>query len=197
MSGSKGISVINNYAYIANWGNSTVTYCSIDSNTESLIYCRATGNGFNGSAWLSSATVAGQSYMYISNANNKGNNQVSECAISYQGLSNCNNYTESNVDGYIEAIGIYNGYIYSTSKNTTNPSVCQLSGIGLLSSSCQNVISSYGTNSLDIAFNNNYAYITNTNGTVSTCQIQANGTFLSCTTNSSIVFIGARGITIR
>lgn len=83
ISGPGGVLAYNGYLYAANFNNSTVAKCTINSSNGTLSSCTTNGSGFNGP----NSIAIYNGYAYIANYNNS---TVSKCEVGQAGvLSNC------------------------------------------------------------------------------------------------------------
>ena len=79
----------NTYAYISNYGSTTVFQCLVNTSAGTLSGCVSTG-GFTSPAFISINTVGGNTYLYVAN---QGTAQIFQCLVNAAtgALSGCAN----------------------------------------------------------------------------------------------------------
>jgi hypothetical protein len=167
-----------NFAYVADYGNNVVDLCNVAPD-GSLSGCAATGSSFQSPLQLA---VTG-TFLYATNANSTGG--VTACTIAIDGtLSACSQSAESGTTG----VAADSSYAYiGVAANTVN--VCAIGVSGSLPGSCASTSTGVSTgtgfsNANGISLAGGYAYIANqgngTNGSVSVCAINPDGSLSSC-----------------
>jgi hypothetical protein len=171
-----------NYAYVADFGNNAVDLCYVAPD-GSLSGCAATGSSFQSPLQLA---VTGN-FLYATNANSTGG--VTACTIGVNGiLTACSQSVGSGTTG----VAADSSYAYiGVAANTVN--MCAIGALGSLPGSCASTSAGISTgtgfsNANGISLAGGYAYIANqgngTNGTVSVCAINPDGSLSACTASS-------------
>ena len=205
----------NHYAYIANSGNNTVSYCLINSD-GSLSSCTSTGSNFS-SPYGVAINPAG-TYAYVANLtapslmNKAGvtapaNNLITYCRINQDGgLSSCIAMSTDIVGGPTSiAINPAGTYAYTTNLTvgmTTIPasaiSYCPINSDGSFGT-CSATGSAISGVPTGVAINasGTFAYVTvSSSNTVYRCPVNSNGSLGECSSTGSGLY-EPYGITIN
>ena len=162
------------HAYVANYGNKSVTKCTINDADGLFTDCATTGSDYN----KPKSIGVNDAYAYVTNYNDK---TVTKCNVSVSdgALSSC---TSTGSDfNKPEGIGMSNGYVYVLNGSGDTVTKC---GISLVDGALQNCASTGSDYSKPkgIGINNSYAYITNYNNkTITKCDVStSDGTLSNC-----------------
>jgi len=195
-----GLAFHKDYAYITNIDDSYtslnggyVSKCKVDKLNESLEECTTTAIDYS----FPRNITFFNNYAYIANSDNSfsyPNTAISKCRVDESGnLNQCTNTLTS--INQLSGITVYYGYLYYTSivNNSTGEgkvTSCQIQGDGSLSS-CQTVADNLYV-PINIAFNDNYAYIltaqSNLYPNVYICNATPNGKLSGCNGSSSLPY---------
>ena len=169
------------FAYVANSGNSTVSYCRVDATSGALSSCQSTGSGFVHSQ---AAAINPQTKNTLYVANNSFLQGVSACTINGDGsLVDCNSISPYVSQGF--AIDSRGQYAYLTLDFPTEVLKCTINADGSFNP-CTPTATEVPTDYVPsaIALNAQYAYLTyfaGAAGVVYICHVETNGDLDSCT----------------
>ncbi|MDF1683698.1 MAG: hypothetical protein P1U36_03475 [Legionellaceae bacterium] len=182
-------------AYIANYGNDTLSICPVKTDGD-LGTCTVTDGNLTFNQPQASAIRSDGTYIYITNFLNS---TVSICPINADGmLGTC---TASNGNGTFSApntvsINPNNTYLYISNAGTGKLSICPLNSDGSLGT-CQN----YDDNNFGSTFNSTgsliYMLVDNGSGSrdVTYCALNSDGSIATpCPSSASATFNNAYGI---
>jgi len=167
------------YAYVTNYGNKSVTQCTVSSSDGSFSGCTETGSDYNKPRGI----AINDAYAYITNYSNK---TVTKCKVSASDgtLSNC--ATTGSDFNKPKGIAISNGYAYVLNLTGSEVIQCSISVSDGSLSSCASTGSNFNK-PRGIALNNSYAYITNDGDkTITQCSVSSvDGSFSDCTSTDA------------
>lgn len=177
------------YAYISNFGNSTVSQCTVDSSTGALTGCGTTGSGFSSNIGVSLSNY----YSFVDN--NTATTSV-RCRVSSStgALSTCTN-TGSGLSSP-QGNTLNNAYFYAVNSANSTVSKCTVSSSTGDLSSCNTTGSGFNSPRA-IVINNGFAYIANGSGTVSKCTVDSTSGALSSCVSTGSGFGNPNGIVIN
>lgn len=174
---------LNNYMYLANFYQNTITQYLLDSSTGNLSVPSQQSTGtLNGPTGL----FFYNGYVFITQWNNGGTtNVMSKCNVaSGTGtLSSCVDAGATNLNGPKD-MELINGVLYIVNYTGASVTKCNISSAGVLSSCA--IVTLSGTNTVlfgpnGIEYKNGYVYITNqSKNNVVKCSINTSGNFISC-----------------
>ena len=174
------------FAYVANSGNSTVSYCRVDATSGALSSCQSTGAGF---ARPQAAAINPQTQNTLYVANNSSPPGISACTINGDGsLVDCNSISPILSEGF--AINSSGEYAYLTIGFPTEILKCTINVDGTFNPciiTASTVPNTYVPTA--IALNNQYAYLNYVNtalvGKVYICTVESNGDLDFCNSATS------------
>jgi DNA-binding beta-propeller fold protein YncE len=171
------------FAYVTNadLGNSSVSYCPINSD-GSFGACNTTGNGFSTPDGITINPTG--SFAYVTNATN---NTVSYCPINSNGtFGTCT----STGNGFSNPAGIAisptGNFAYVANHNNSTVSYCPINSNGTFGTCSTTGIGFVVPDGIAINPAGSFAYVTDQNlNTVFYCSINSNGSFGTCTPTGS------------
>ena len=193
LSGSFGIAISNNIAYITNeTGKGSYTQCNINTITGALYNCYTVAPGGSGVLLDPASIMINQRYAYIINEVAIGSYTLCTVNSTNNGaLSNCNKFIPDLPDtlSYPSGIVINNNFAYITNANQIGSyTICRVNPVtGVLDNCSQTTPSAPGALSYPgaIIIYAGYAYITNevASGSYTKCSINSNnGSLFNCNT---------------
>lgn len=190
------------FAYISNFNNSTVSYCPVNTSDGTLATCTAvtnTGAGnstFNGPYEISINPA--HTRLYISNNNN---NTVSNCPLNTNGsLGTCSAISDSTFNSPTGNSVHPNGnFAYIANGNTNmGVSICPInSGGGFNACTRSTILSDF--RGVDISPSGLHAYLADTtNNRLNSCDVNTStGGLSNCNANSSFTFSNPAGVVVH
>jgi hypothetical protein len=165
----------NNYAYVANKGNNTVTFCKININNGTLSGCVAKSDPVFSSPVGVAINKSGNniSYLYISNYDN---NKISICNIDSSSgvLTNCVDSGSGMLAGQLIGAAVSNNFAYIVSNANSIIKLCSIdSKNGSLSNCDDSGAGQVFPSPTAIVTQSGYAYVASLTGVVKICKIDS------------------------
>lgn len=183
-------------AFVTNFGNNTISECTLNSDGTFGTCTQLQDPTFNGPSGVTLNAIG--TYVVVANYNS---NSISICPLNSQGVVGaCTSAQDPSFDGTTSVKSSFTiKTVYVVNYNNNTISICPITSPGVIGT-CTTASQSF-SNPDTIALNTlgTFAYITNNSAnTVSVCPVNADGSFGTCTaSNPGGTFHGPAGISIN